>query len=204
MKVLNYIFDWAHDRERARDLLYAAYFMDSAEAACEIACNWDRYSRYVKYCNKYFGMVAIRQSQKEWFYKAANQGNAVAQCHLGDLCASCAEGAEMVARYRKTGCINAEAVEKGLLYPKAAEQGYADAQCSLGKCYAEGFCVEKDEAEAVKWYRKAAEGGSTMAQCNLAKCYEDGIGIEKDESEARMWYRKAFAQGSLRAKLSLT
>ena len=51
---LNYTFDWAHDRERARDLLYAAYFMDSADAACEIACNWDRYRRYIKYCNKYF------------------------------------------------------------------------------------------------------------------------------------------------------
>ena len=59
VKVLNYTFDWAHDRERARDLLYAAYFMDSADAACEIACNWDRYSRYIKYCNKYFGMVVL-------------------------------------------------------------------------------------------------------------------------------------------------
>ena len=28
---LNYIFDWAHDRERARDLLYAAYFMNMLE-----------------------------------------------------------------------------------------------------------------------------------------------------------------------------
>ena len=220
VKALNYTFDWAHDRERARDLLYAAYNMDSADAACEIACNWDRYGRYIKYCNKYFDMVAIRQSQEEWFHKAANQGHAVAQYRLGNWYASVAAGAVMLARYRKTGCFDAEVVETGRWYPKAeeqgyadteavkkavmwyrkaAEQGYADAQCCLGRCYEEGFGVEKDEAEAVKWYRRAAEGGSTMAQRILAKCYEDGIGVEKDELEASNWSSKAFAQGSLRA-----
>ena len=196
VSALNFAFDWAHDRERARDLLYAAYYMDSADAACEIACNWDRYGRYVKYCNKYFDMVAIRQSQEEWYHKAANQGHAVAQYRLGNWYVSCAAG---TGRYA-----DAEAVKEAVMwYRKAAEQGYADAQCCLGKCYAEGVGVEKDEAEAVKWYRKAAESGSTVAQCNLAKCYEDGIGVEKDESEAKKWYRKAFAQGSLQAKWHL-
>jgi TPR repeat protein len=35
-------------------------------------------------------------------------------------------------------------------YRKAGEQGYADAQFELGRCYSEGLGVAKDNAEAVK------------------------------------------------------
>ena len=46
---------------------------------------------------------------------------------------------------------------------KAAEQGNADAQYSLGVCYFFGHGVTKDEAEAVKWLRKAAGLGHREA-----------------------------------------
>ena len=48
-------------------------------------------------------------------------------------------------------------------YRKEAEQGRADAQYSLGVCYANGEGVTKDEKEAVKWFRKAAEQGNVKA-----------------------------------------
>ncbi|WP_052046260.1 tetratricopeptide repeat protein [Candidatus Paracaedibacter symbiosus] len=43
-------------------------------------------------------------------------------------------------------------------YRKAADQGHAEAQFSLGYCYNNGEGVTKDYTEAVKWYCKAAEG----------------------------------------------
>jgi uncharacterized protein len=51
---------------------------------------------------------------------------------------------------------------------KAAEQNHADAQYSLGLCYASGRGVPKDAVAAVKWLRKAAEGGEVQAWNVLA------------------------------------
>lgn len=50
----------------------------------------------------------------------------------------------------------------------AAEQGHADAQCRLGRCYEWGTVVAVDKVEAAKWYRKAAEQGNTDAKDRLA------------------------------------
>ncbi len=50
---------------------------------------------------------------------------------------------------------------------EAAEQGDAEAQYSLGVCYAYGKGVEQDYKEAVKWYTAAAEQGHVKAQFNL-------------------------------------
>ena len=88
-------------------------------------------------------------------------------------------------------------------YRKAAEQGYASAQCNLGDCYKQGNGVTKDYAEAVKWFRKAAEQGDAVAQLNLGNCYYNGNGVTKDYAEAVKWYRKAAAQGNGFAKEQL-
>jgi TPR repeat protein len=53
------------------------------------------------------------------------------------------------------------------LYRKAAEQGDADAQNSLGKCYQNGIGVTKDLKKAADWFRKAAKQGDTEAQRTL-------------------------------------
>tara|TARA_B100000809_G_scaffold144074_1_gene141637 strand:+ start:42 stop:566 length:525 start_codon:yes stop_codon:yes gene_type:complete len=47
---------------------------------------------------------------------------------------------------------------------KAAEQGDAVAQFSLGVMYYKGHGVPENDAEAVKWYRKAAEQGNEGAK----------------------------------------
>src|SRR5262249_41659138 len=52
-------------------------------------------------------------------------------------------------------------------FKKAAEQGYAPAQYSLGSIYTRGQGVAKDEAQAVAWFRKAAEQGHAQAQDSL-------------------------------------
>jgi hypothetical protein len=93
---------------------------------------------------------------------------------------------------------------------KAAEQGDADAQYSLGLNYQQGFGVAQDDAEAVKWLRKAAEHGDAMSQfklgdcCfNLGNCYLHGRGVMKDLDESVKWFRKAADQNHAKAQYSL-
>ena len=88
-------------------------------------------------------------------------------------------------------------------YRKAAEQGYAKAQCNLGNCYYCGNGVLKDVVKAVEWYRKAAEQGIVEAQCSLGWVYEHGDGVTKDMTEAVKWWRKAAEQGEAWAQNTL-
>ena len=86
--------------------------------------------------------------------KAAEQGDAKAQCNLG-VCYGNAEGVDRDAH---------EAVK---WFRAAAEQGHAYAQYNLGLSYADGDGVEQDKAEAAKWYGKAAEQGYEAAKAAL-------------------------------------
>ncbi len=88
-------------------------------------------------------------------------------------------------------------------YHKAAEQGNADAQYTLGLCYAKGQVVEQDYPKAVKWYRKAAEQGNADAQYNLGLYYAKGQAVEPNFMEAVKWYRKAAEQGNAAAQNNL-
>ena len=59
---------------------------------------------------------------------------------------------------------HAEAVQ---WYRRAAEQGYAGGQRSLGRMYENGRGVQRDRAETVRLYRLAAEQGDRLAQENV-------------------------------------
>ena len=83
-------------------------------------------------------------------------------------------------------------------YRKAADQGNADAQFSLGYMYDNGQGVPQDYAEAARWYRKAADQGDADAQFNLGYMYDKGQGVPQDYAEAARWYRKAADQGERR------
>ena len=70
-----------------------------------------------------------------WYRRSAEQGNAVAQSHLG----------LMYANGRGVPQDDAEAIA---WYRRAAEQGNAVAQFNLGLMYAKGRGVPQDDAEA--------------------------------------------------------
>ncbi len=78
---------------------------------------------------------------------------------------------------------------------KAAEQGYAQAENSLGYCYFSGKGVVQNYTEAIKWYRKAAEQGYAQAEYNLGDCYKNGNGVSKNLDEAYKWYKRAADNG---------
>ena len=86
---------------------------------------------------------------------------------------------------------------------KSAQQGNADAQYLLGKCYFNGWGVTEDESQAAAWWRKAAEQGYAEAQCALGICYSNGIGVTQDYTQAVAWYRKAAEQGNADAQYLL-
>lgn len=123
----------------------------------------------------------------DYVQRAAEQGDAVAQCRLGWMYY---EGSE---DYPKDV---AKAVE---WYQKAADQGIAYAQFSLGCIYERGQGVPKDVAKAVELYRMVAEKGDEDAQFRLGCIYEGGQGVPKDLSEAAEWFCKAADQGHIEA-----
>lgn len=88
-------------------------------------------------------------------------------------------------------------------YRRAAEYGSADAQYSLGYCYAQGRGVPRNEVEAFRWYRKSAEQGNVFAQFNLGDYYAQGIGVAKNKAAASSWYQRAAEQGHPQARQAL-
>jgi hypothetical protein len=79
-------------------------------------------------------------------------------------------------------------------FRKAAEQGNADAQRTLGHCYKNGGeGVPQSYADAAKWFRKAAEQGDAPAQSCIGALYQAGKGVQQDYVEAYKWYSLAAA-----------
>jgi hypothetical protein len=89
-------------------------------------------------------------------------------------------------------------------YRKAAAQGEARAQSSLGWAYRHGLGVKEDLEKAVEWWRKAAVQGLARAQFNLGSMIQFGLGgTKQNDREAAGWHLKAAAQGEVRAQASL-
>ena len=88
-------------------------------------------------------------------------------------------------------------------FRKAAERGFAKAQCNLGLCYAKGEGVPKDERVAAEWYRKAADQDFAQAQFLLGGAYFFGEGLLQDSEQALAWVAKAEQQGYPLAKEAL-
>ena len=169
------------------------------------------------------GVEKNEENAVVWYKKAAEQGNAEAQCVLGGCFyyqtlgvekddkearkwyEAAANQGNVTAQYM-TGQMymalsyNVAAVK---WYTKAAEQNCPEAQCELGKCYETGDGVGKNEAKAIELYRKAAVQGYAEAQKKLGNCYSYGIGVAKDLEQAFECYSKAAKQGNVKAQYNL-
>jgi len=82
---------------------------------------------------------------------------------------------------------------------KAAEQGLADAQTSLGTMYMLGKGVKKDQSEAVQWWNKAAKHGYAEAQFFLGYTYRQN----KNYAKAVRWWQVAADQGNAKSQYAL-
>ena len=134
------------------------------------------------------GVVEDKKESFSFMYKAAEQGDALAQMSIGEMYAS-GEGVEK------------DINEAVLWLRKAAEQGDSEAQVVLGSLYGTGDDgLAKDCKEAFKWLQKAADQGNDEAQLMLGYMYDKGEFVAKDQQEAVKWYRKAADQGNAEAK----
>jgi TPR repeat protein len=121
----------------------------------------------------------------------AKSGNAEAQTRIGRA-------------YWQGAGVPKDYVQAVFWFRKAAEQGNATAQVSLGILYdgalEEVKGVPQDYAQAANWYRKAAEQGNGIAEFMLGRYYANGLGVPQDYVKAAAWYRKAAAnQGGMPA-----
>ena len=80
-------------------------------------------------------------------------------------------------------------------YRKAANQGDAGAQSSLGFMYINGQGVKQNDFEAVKWFSKAADQGDANAQFMLGMSYLLGEGVQVNKFLAKEWLGKACDNG---------
>jgi len=122
-----------------------------------------------------------------WYRKAAEQGNANCQYHVGHALLLGLQVAQ----------------DKSLAiawFKQAAEQGHVEAQYSLGVIYDKGNGVPRDDALAVEYYSKAAAQGKALAQFNLAICYNEGQGVARDVVRSIAFCRQAADQGDATAQ----
>jgi len=83
-----------------------------------------------------------------------------------------------------------------------AEAGDAEAQFSLGFCFASQGS-EPDYSQAAHWYQKAADQSHALAQFNLGVMYDRGQGIPRDEVRSMLWLGKAAQLGDAGAQYLL-
>ena len=159
---------------------------------------------------KGFGVTVDLQKAKYWVKKAADQGNEIAEETLEEIgflesLKNDAQKGDADAQYELGFHYSRAEDYRQAVYwwRKAAEQGYAKAQLTLGVRYYKGEGVDKDYQQAVYWIRKAAEQGNKDAQYALGVCYYNGEGVAKDLKQAVYWYRKAAEQGDENAQFRL-
>jgi TPR repeat protein len=78
-------------------------------------------------------------------------------------------------------------------YRKAADQGLASAQASLGFIYEFSESLPANLGESVRWYRLAADQGNAEGQYRLGVLYRDGRGVPQDYIQAYQWFSRAAA-----------
>jgi hypothetical protein len=120
----------------------------------------------------------------EWFRKAMENGNAIAEQYLVDLYD---RGKALPGKSKQ------ENRKEALTYfQRLAGEGNAGAQFVMGNTYLHGwFGVDRNPAAAVDMLRKAADQDMAFAQHIMGDLYWDGKGVPKDKTEAVKWYLKA-------------
>jgi len=126
----------------------------------------------------------------DFFQKAADLGNAKAQCCLGQL-------------YDKGAGVAQSDTHAFYWLDRAAEQGLAEAQFWLAVACIEGKGVEVNEQRAVNWLTRAAAQGHADAQGVLGTMYASSKGVVENTELAIDLLTKAASQGISNARFVL-
>ena len=82
---------------------------------------------------------------------------------------------------------------------KSANQGYLDAQYTIGEIY----CNSQNYVKGAQWWQRASDNGDLDATYNLAVLYKMGYGVEKDMSKSLKLLTKAAEKGHVSAMYNL-
>ena len=95
-------------------------------------------------------------------------------------------------------------IEKGMRnLERAADQGLATAQATLGMIYFTGIGVPRDPKEAISWCSLASRQRLPLGMFYLGMAYSTGDGISRNNDFANRWIRAAADQGLVMAQLTL-
>ena len=130
-----------------------------------------------------FSAESAQERETKLLRQKAEQGDAVAQGHLGN-------------KYMGGFGVPQDDALGVVWLRKGAEQGDTQSQRLLGISYSCGKGTPLDATIAVTWYRKAADQGDEMSQFFLGRCYTKGDGVAKDNVLAYMWYSLAYQRGN--------
>ncbi|MDO9162595.1 MAG: tetratricopeptide repeat protein [Methylococcaceae bacterium] len=83
-------------------------------------------------------------------------------------------------------------------FKKAAEQGRAESQYAIARCYYEGKGTEQNDKLAFEWAKKSGDQNFAEAFCLLGDLYSQGRGVEQDDEQALAYYEDAANQGITR------
>jgi len=126
--------------------------------------------------------------------KQAERGDVKAQNTLGDYYNSPNDV------YNSKGCFPYSRKQTIKYYTKAACQGYAKAQKSLGMLYSEIPCPDYDKG--IYWLKKVASKGDVEAQMRLGYVYKMSSDVDSLE-KAIFWYKKAAKLNNTTAMVNL-
>jgi hypothetical protein len=169
------------------DVIAFSWCLCAAEQGYALA----QYESGINYLHGY-GVDKSIITAARWFSKAADQQLPEAQFELGDCYLVGIDG------------FNGDPNKAIDLYLKAANQGYAKAQCQLGYMYTDGTGTRKDYGQAVYWLRQAADQDDLGGQAALAAMYKNGHGVKQSDEDAMFWFSKSADQGDRHSQEQLS
>jgi TPR repeat protein len=156
------------------------------------------------------GVNADHTQAMQWLTKAADAGNAYAQCLMGYRCENTEWEGEGANHYLPQPNWR----EAFRWHRLSANQNWAGGEYCLGLLYLDGHGVEKNEERSLEMIRAAADQGHTQAITKLAELYAEGIGEPRNQQDqptqllkrARAWseliFRYEYALGTERDLVS--
>ncbi len=118
----------------------------------------------------------------QWYFDAAQAGNAQAQFLLG-------------LKYETGTDVARDLAEAANWYEKAARQGIPEAQFKLATFLERGRGRDADPAAAAQWYERAARAGYAPAQYNLGVLQLNAASNEVERIDGLVWLIRARDQG---------
>lgn len=119
----------------------------------------------------------------------AEQGNPAAEVGMGKL-------------YDSGSGVPKDPVQATAWFQRAADQSFAESECTLGLRYVEGFGVQlRDVSQGLALMKRAADQGNGSCAESIGELYRNGLfGVPKDPVQAAAWHRRGAEMGDTLAE----